>query len=279
MDVFALNEVTNWPLFLLMFAALGSVTGFAAGLLGVGGGIVIVPGLFFIFKYLGLAPQEFMHVFVGTSLAVIVPTGFASARAHWKRGAVDLALVKNIGIGIVFGVAIGTGLADFLSGAAMNIIFASVIMCLAVLMAAEPKRFEIYHKIPPQPWSAGAGFFIGAVSTLVGIGGATLSVPFMSLCRVPIHKAIGSAAALGLVIALPASIGFIIIGWGEAGLPPYSFGYVNILIWTLIAPMSVFFAPIGAAVSHKIPVNALRKLFAVFIVVVAIKMGFEVLVH
>lgn len=276
MDALLLDGFSNWPILLIMFAVLGALTGFVAGLLGVGGGVVIVPGLFYIFKFLGLDPSAYMHVFIGTSLTLVIPTGLSSVRAHRQRGAVDFDLVKRIGIGIVFGVIIGAGLADHLAGSTLKMIFACAILCLAVIMLADPSRFQLHHEVPRQPWAAQAGAFIGMISTLVGIGGATLSVPFMSLCRVPIHKAIGTAAALGIVIAVPGTIGFIIIGWGQAGLPPYSLGYVNVVIWGLIMPVSILCAPLGAAVSHKVPVKALRKGFAVFILFVSLKMVSEV---
>ncbi len=261
---------------IIALAAIGGTAGFLAGLLGIGGGIVLVPGLYYTLTALGYDPEHMMHVAVGTSLAVIVPTGFSSARAHWKRGAVDLELVKKIGIGIVLGVVIGTLVAGQLSGALLKAVFALAIMGLALVMISNPARYSLWDAVPGQPWAGMAGMFIGGLSTLMGIGGATISVPYMSLHKVPIRKAVGTAAALGLVISVPGMIGFILIGRGLDGLPPLSLGYVNFLAWAVIVPFSVGIAPLGAKTAHAMPVGLLRLVFAVFMVVVAIRMLLDV---
>lgn len=277
MDALTVLEPGDWVLLIMMLAALGSVAGFMAGLLGVGGGIILVPGLFYAFTFLGFESDYLMHVAVGTSLAIIVPTGFSSARAHWKRGAVDVDLVKQIGIGIVIGVVLGTVLADILPGEKLKIIFATALLFFAAMLLIDPKRFTIWQHVPTQPWPGFAGSVIGTVSTLIGIGGATLSVPFMSMCKVPIHRAIGTASALGLVISVPAAIGFALIGIVEEGRPPFSIGFVNILAWGMVIPMSVMVAPLGAWSAHKLPVDTLRKGFAVFMVVVSVRMWVGIL--
>ncbi len=256
---------------------LGAVSGFLAGLLGIGGGIVLVPGLFFSLTALGFPPDHIMHVAVGTSLAIIIPTGMSSARAHWKRGAVRVDLVKKIGVGIVFGVIAGTMIAGYLSGAALNLVFAVSLFLLAGIMLTDPARVKMADDVPGQPWSGLMGSLIGMLSSLMGIGGATVSVPYMTLCRVPIHQAIGTASTLGLIISIPAAFGFLVIGWGQTNLPPFSLGYVNILAFALIIPASVLAAPWGAATAHKVPVKPLRQIFALFIVIVAIKMAYGVL--
>lgn len=261
---------------ILALAAIGGTAGFLAGLLGIGGGIVLVPGLYYTLTMLGYDPAHMMHVAVGTSLAVIVPTGFSSARAHWKRGAVDLSLVRRIGFGVVIGVVLGTLLAGQLSGTVMKAVFAVAIMGLALVMLSNPARYSLWDGVPGQPWAGLAGCFIGGLSTLMGIGGATISVPYMSLHKVPIRQAVGTAAALGLVISLPGMLGFVLIGWGERGLPPFSLGYVNGLAWLVIIPFSVGIAPLGARVAHTIPVDLLRRVFAVFMVIVALRMLLDV---
>ena len=260
-----------------LLIVLGLAAGFMAGLLGIGGGIILVPGLFFLFQTLGYAPDILMHLSVGTSLAIIIPTGLSSARAHFKRGAVRTELLKHIGPGIVAGVTAGTFVAGILSGHELTILFACALMIFAGLMQIPPKvREDSSHDIGMVKGSVG-GFVVGALSSLMGIGGATLNVPFMTLNGIKIHNAVATASALGPFIALPGTLGFIVIGWGEAGLPPFSLGFVNLLAAALIAPLSVLAAPYGAAAAHKVSVTALRRIFSVFIIVVAGKMMWEAL--
>lgn len=259
-------------LLVFLMLAIGAAAGFLAGLLGVGGGVVLVPGLYFAMTSLGYDSESIMHVAVGTSLAVIIPTGLSSVRAHWKREAVDMTLVRQIGIGIIFGVVIGTFIANVISGTSLKGIFGCALLVMSGFMLINPARFTFAKAIPPQPWTALAGSIIGAVSSLIGIGGATLSVPFMSVCKVPMHRAVGTASALGLIIAIPATIGFMLIGLGVDGRPPYSLGYINLLAWAIIVPISVMVAPLGAAAAHKLPVARLRIGFAIFILIVAVKM-------
>ncbi len=264
-----------------MLACLGGVAGFLAGLLGVGGGIVLVPGLYFVFHSLqsqmGFDPAYLMHISVGTSLAIIVPTGLSSALSHKRKGSVDFTLVRNIGIGVVFGVALATWIARGLDEAAMKMIFASAILVLAGIMMVNPSRFKLSGHEPKQPFTTIAGGIIGTLSTLIGIGGATLSVPYMSLHGVSMHRAVGTASALGLVIAIPAALGFAFIGWGLDNLPPFSIGYVNVLAWACIIPVSVSVAPIGASVAHRISVKRLKMIFAIFMVLVAFNMWRKIL--
>lgn len=273
MDILTLPQ---WGLLISFLLSLGALAGFLAGLLGIGGGMVLVPGLYFGLKVLGFESGALMHVAVGTSLAVIIPTGLSSARAHYKRGAVRLDLVRQLGVGVLIGVAIGTLIAARIEEQGMALFFAAALSCLAVVMIVNPARFTPLQDVPHQPWMGLSGGVIGIVSSLMGIGGATMSVPWLAMCRVPIHTAVGTASALGLVIAIPATIGFIIIGWGESGLPPYSLGYINFLAWPLIIPASVLAAPLGAKLAHSVSVEHLRKLFALFLVIVAGKMLWDV---
>lgn len=271
-------DFSQWFLLVTALIGLGCLGGFLAGLLGVGGGIVLVPGLYYIFTGLGLPAEHMMHVCVGTSLAIIVPTGLSSAMAHHKRGNVDLSLMKNLAMGIVVGVGLGTWLADRLSSDALQYIFAIAVLGLAGLMVVSLRKDIILSKhMPPQPWTSVGGGVVGFVSTLVGIGGATMNVPFMTMCKVPIHKAIGTSSALGLFISVPAALGFMYIGLGEAGRPPYSLGFVNIPAFLLIIPSSVILAKVGAHVAHKASVPMMRKVFAIFLVIVSLKLWSDLL--
>lgn len=260
---------------------LGCVAGFFAGLLGVGGGIILVPGLYIIFEKLstplGYSRADLMHVSVGTSLAIIIPTAISSVLAHNRRGCVDLSLVKRLGTGIIIGVTVATFIAHDLSSNNLRMIFATVILILAFIMLADHQKLKIADQMPSAPIAALAGSIIGIVSALIGIGGATLSVPFMSMHGVQMRKAVGSAAAIGLVIAIPASIGFMVIGWGRGGLPPLSLGFVNILAWICVIPASIFMAPLGAKVAHKVSVRHLKIFFAIFMILMALNMWRKIL--
>lgn len=257
---------------------LGLVAGFLAGLLGVGGGIVLVPGLYFLLTAFGYPPEYMMHMAVGTSLAIIIPTGMSSARAHWKRDAVGTDLLRKIGPGTVAGVVVGTVIAAYIDGNALKGIFAVMLLVLAAIMVVNPAKILPHGTMPKQPWPGMAGGVIGMLSSLMGIGGATISVPFMTLCGVPVHRAVGTAAALGLVISIPAAMGFIVIGWGAENLPPFSLGYVSLLAFALIVPCSVLAAPWGARVAHSVSVTKLRLAFAFFIALVSFRMLYSLFV-
>jgi uncharacterized protein len=268
--------LTNFGPLLAALLATGSLAGFLSGLLGIGGGIILVPCLYYIMTMLGYGGPELMHMAVGTSLAVIVPTGMSSVRAHRKRDGVRYDLLKKIAPGILIGVATGSFIADLLSGETLKMIFGVALIILALIMLTDPSRFSLGQNVPGQPWSSLAGFVIGTLSTLIGIGGATLSVPYMTLHSVPMHKAIGTAAALGLVISIPAAAAYMIMGHGAAAPLPFSIGHVNFLAWVLLMPVTIVMAPVGAAAAHRLPVKRLRVVFAAFMLAVAIRMLCEI---
>lgn len=254
-----------------LLIALGLAAGFMAGLLGIGGGIILVPGLYFIFSTLGFSQNVLMHLAVGTSLAIIIPTGLSSAWSHYKRGAVQKDLLRLIGPGIVLGGAAGAVIADRLDGHALTLIFACALIVFAGLMQIPPKERREGHGIGPVKGISG-GFFVGVLSSLMGIGGATLNVPFMTLNGVTIHRAVATASALGPFIALPGALGFILIGLNESGLPPFALGYVHLPALFLIAPLGVIAAPWGVRAAHAVSVVTLRRIFSLFVVTVAVKM-------
>lgn len=268
-------SVFQWVELCTLIVALGGVAGFMAGLLGIGGGMILVPGLYYLFFLTGFNHPQLMHLAVGTSLAIIIPTGLSSARAHYKKGSVRLDIVRAVGPGIVVGVGIGTFIADHLSGHGLKIVFAVALVVFALLMQIPADKFRLRSDLPAQPWPSFAGMLIGALSTLMGIGGATLNVPYQTLNGVPIHTAIGSSSAMGPLIALPGAIGFILIGWNDTGLPPFSLGYVSFLALAVIAPVSVLAAPWGVRAAHALPVKSMRRVFSFFIVLIAIKMIYD----
>lgn len=263
------------PVLIALLLFLGLFAGFVAGLLGVGGGLILVPSLLYIFRTLGYEADNIMHLALGTSMATIILTGLSSAYAHHKRGSVRFDLVRTIGPGIVAGVMVGTYIADLLSGGALMMIFACALFFFAGVMFIPPKTVPHEFAGPKQPLASAGGFVVGLVSALMGIGGATLNVPFMTLNGVSIHQAVGSASAMGILIAIPGAIGFMLIGLDATGMPPFSLGFVNWMALLAIAPLSIMTAPWGAHLAHKLPVRKLRAVFAVFILIVAMEMLLE----
>jgi len=259
-----------------LLALTGVVGGLLAGLLGVGGGIVIVPVLYHVFGYLEIEAAIRMHLAVGTSLATIIPTSFRSVRAHQKNHAFDAILFRQWAPGIFAGVIIGAWLAALANFAALTSVFAVVALVVAIHMAFG-RRDRVIAPAPP----GGGGRIaltasIGALSAMMGIGGGTLSVPIMTLFNIPIHRAVGTAAGLGAVIAIPGVIGFTFGGWNVTGLPPFSLGYVNWLGFALIVPATVLAAPLGARLAHALDPRLLRGAFAFFLGMTALRMLWDV---
>ena len=250
----------------------GVCAGFLAGLLGVGGGTVLVPALFYIFTHIGYDPSQMMHMAVGTSLAIIVATGISSARAHCLKGAVRFDLARQMVPGMIAGVIAGTFLAAYIDGDSLRLIFAVLLLVAAAILFFDPAKFIRREFSIVQPSASIVTFFIGAVSALVGIGGAILNVPYMTISRIPIHQAVGTASLMGVFVAIPAAIGFMVIGADKSGLPPYSLGYVSLAAWATIVPFTMFCAPFGARLAHKLPVATLRRVFAIFLLFVAADM-------
>lgn len=264
------------PLVMALFG-IAATGGFLAGLLGIGGGLIFVPGLYYTMTLLGYNPDTMMHVAVGTSMAMIVANGLTSTRGHWKKGAVNTDIAKKLGLGIFVGVVIGTLIADYISGESLKVIFAVVLALLSILMFIDPAKYSLRENLPKQPFLSMCGTISGAVSTLMGVGGGVMNVPLMTLCRIPVHTAVGTSAALGLIISIPATAGFIIIGLGVDGRPPFSLGYINLLAWSIIVPVSIIAVPFGVRVAHNVSRNSLRHLFAIFMVFIAARMIYEVL--
>jgi uncharacterized membrane protein YfcA len=251
--------------------ATGVIAGVMAGLLGVGGGIVIVPVLYHLFTLLGVDESVKMHVAVGTSLATIIPTSIMSARAHAAKGNLDFSLLKTLGPALVIGVLIGTWLSGYLNGTALTAIFAAVALLVAANMAFRPQGVTLAESLPPTPFKQLIGTVIGGFSTLMGI------VPILTLFNYPIHKAVGTAAAIGLFISVPGAIGSLMHGMGDPGRPPFTVGYVNLIGFILIVPMTMLMAPVGARLAHAINATRLRQAFAVFLFLTSLRMFYGLL--
>jgi uncharacterized membrane protein YfcA len=250
----------------------GVVAGVLAGLLGVGGGIVIVPVLFHLFTLLGIDPAVRMHLAVGTSLASIVPTSITSALAHRRRGNLDPALIRRLLPAVLAGVLAGNLLSGRLSGQVLTAVFACIALLVALNMALRPERVTPGHGLP-GPWgTAGIGGAIGGLSTLMGIGGGTLSVPILSHFGTPMHRAVGTGAMLGTVISIPGALGFLVNGWNAPQLPPASVGYVNLLGLALIVPATLLTTGWGARMAARADARRLRRLFAAFLALTSARM-------
>ncbi len=275
MEMFANNHELGVLALGLVIA--GVVGGLVAGMLGVGGGIVVVPILYHVLALLGVDESVRMHIAVGTSLTTIIPTSFSSVTAHDKKGAVDWDLLKRWVVPMVVGVLIGSALAGIASGRALSIVFVCVAVPVALHLAFGGEDRRIGSQLPGGVGGLALPAFIGGVSTMMGIGGGTVGVPVMTLFGVPIHRAVGTASAFGVIISIPGTFGAMAAGWHAHGLPPYSLGYVNLLGFALIAPASYLTAPFGARMAHDMDRKRLRAIFALFITVTAARMLWDAL--
>ena len=259
---------------LLILIATGSVAGILAGLLGIGGGILIVPVLVFIFRFQGVDNDIIMHTAIGTSLATIVVTSLSSVREHQAHAAIIWPVVKIIAPGIIIGAFVGSFIAKGLDSDSLRLIFAPFMLLVAWQMAfGRPPKPQ--RELPQKVGMFVAGGIIGSLSSLLGIGGGSLSVPFMSFCNVSVRKAVATSAAIGFPIAVAGAIGFIISGWNATNLPEWSLGYINLKAALSIVIASALTAPLGAKLTHIMPINLLKKVFAFLLLIVAIKFILE----
>jgi len=258
-------------LILLLYLALGAFAGVMAGLLGVGGGLIIVPVLAWIFRGQQMADTVIMHVAIGTSLATIVLTSISSVRAHHGRGAVLWPVFWRLTPGIVLGAWLGAVVADALPSIVLGKVFAVFVLAMAAQMSFGTKPAP-QRELPGRPGMWAAGGVIGAISAIVGIGGGSLTVPFLTWCNIAIRQAVATSAACGLPIALAGTLGFIVIGLGNPDLPAWSLGYVYGPALVGIAVVSMLSAPLGAKLAHTLPTGTLKKVFAVFLALVGIEM-------
>ncbi len=261
----------------LTMAVTGLISGTLAGLLGVGGGIVIVPVLFNVLPFLGIPADLQMKLAVATSLATIIPTSIISARKHYARGAIDGQLLRAIWPSMVVGVGIGTVLAIWLKGSALSLVFATIALLVSINMGFTGVDFKLRDQTPRGPALWTIGGFIGGVSAMMGIGGGTVGVPILSIFGTPIRSAVATSSVFGLIISIPATLGFIYGGWGVHGLPPLSVGYVNLIGFALIVPSSLISTPWGVHLAHTIPPLMLKRAFAVFLAITALRMFYGVL--
>lgn len=257
------------PLLIAELAALGLGTGFLAGLLGIGGGMLMVPFITIIMGQRGVPADLAVKMAIATSMATIIFTSVSSVRAHHKRGAVRWDIVKRLSPGIVIGSLVGSlGVFALLKGTALAIFFALFVGFSATQMFLD-KKPKPTRQMPGTGGQLAAGGAIGFISGLVGAGGGFISVPFMTWCNVAIHNAVATSAALGFPIAVANVLGYVIAGHSVEGLPAGSFGYIWLPALAVIAACSVFTAPLGAKAAHSLPVKKLKRVFATILYLLA----------
>ena len=268
----------EWLTLGVAMLATGCVAGVLAGLFGIGGGIVIVPVLETTLGVLGIDPAIRMHVAVATSLATIIPTSIASARAHHQRGAVDFDIVKRWAVWVLIGSLFGAYVASNLHSNVLAIVFATLALLVAIKMLSSPTSRNLTNEVPRGLWVPAIPTAIGGLSSMMGIGGGTFSVMTLTLFGAPIHKAVGTAALFGLVISLPGTVGYIVTGLADARVPPGSLGYVSLVGLALIAPATVLLAPLGAKIAHGFSERKLTMLFGAFLLVAAARLYYRALI-
>lgn len=258
-----------------MLAALvgaGLFAGLLAGLLGVGGGLLVVPVVYQVLKLGDSDPLIHMHVAVATSLALIVPTAIRSARAHHRRGAVDTTLLRHWTPAMTIGVLCGVAVAAMVTSPVLSLVFACVALSMAAWLGLAPQQAKLYATPHRRGWVQAVPFTVGGVSALMGIGGGSLSVPAMTVLGFPVHRAVGTSAAFGLVIAVPGMLGYMVAGWVQPGLPVGSLGYVNLLALACLLPTTLLTVPFGVRLAHHLSAPMLRRLFGGFLALVGLRM-------
>lgn len=257
---------------LFALIATGIFAGLLAGLLGVGGGIVIVPVLFFVFQSFGVSPESAMIVATATSLATIIPTSISSIRSHRKKGNVDFDLLKRWSAFIFVGVLAGSWLVTRVDGTWLTGLFGLIATLSALNMLLRTGKSALFPSLPGRAGQTIMGTSIGFFSSMVGIGGGTISVPLLTLYNYPAHKAVGTAAAIGLIISLPGAATMLLLGHPPSDAPIATFGLVNLLAFLCIVPLTVLFAPVGASLAAKLDAVKLKKVFAVVLLITGIRM-------
>jgi uncharacterized membrane protein YfcA len=262
-----------------ILVSAGVVTGFFAGLFGVGGGAIIIPVLYEVFRLTGVPEDVRMPLCVGTSLAIIIPTSISSFRAHRKRGAVDMSVLKQWAVPVIIGVVLGSAIARYAPEQVFKTVFVVIAGISAIRLLFARDGWRIADDFPTGPLMKFYGLITGFFSTLMGIGGGQLSNLFMMLYGRPIHQAVATSSGLGLLISLPATLGYIYAGWPKAAeFPavaalqlPYAIGYVSLLGAVLVMPTSILVAPIGAKLAHKLNKRQLELGFGIFLLIVCLR--------
>jgi uncharacterized membrane protein YfcA len=255
-----------------MLLAIGAFAGVLAGLLGVGGGIILVPAFYYAFSTLGYESPQLMQMCLATSLATITVTSVRSVLAHSKKGAVDWDILKGWAFGIAIGAIFGVTVASSLRSTALQAIFGGLAIVVGLYMALGRPHWRLGQAMPMGAKGYLISPVIGFLSVLMGIGGGSFGVPTMSLFNVPIHRAVATAAGFGVIIAVPSVAGFLLVDMPQGASPPLSIGAVNFIAFGLVIAMTLITAPYGAALAHKTDATRLKRIFGAFLVLVALNM-------
>lgn len=263
-----------WPL-ILGLTVTGMASGVFAGLLGIGGGAIMVPALAIAFEAMGYDGEITQHIAVASSLAIIIPTGIMSARSHFKRGSVDVEILKLWAPFVLTGTLVGGVMAGLFAGSVLRIVFGVMALFIAFnIITPFQERLMGHLRNSPLTHRIAASI-VGYISALMGIGGGSLSVPTIAAFGRTMHTAVGTGAAIGVFIAIGGTIGFVVSGWNASGLPPASLGYVNLIAFALVGGFAALLAPAGAILAHRLSQKTLRYVFAAFLVLVGLNMIFK----
>ena len=267
-----MTDTTLLVTMVAMLLGIGAIAGILAGLLGVGGGIVLVSAFYYTFSALGYESPQLMQMCLATSLATIIVTSVRSVLAHTKKGAVDWDILKGWAIGIAAGAIVGVTVASSLRSTALQAIFGILAIIVGLYMALGKSHWRLGQAMPMGVKGFLISPVIGFLSVLMGIGGGSFGVPTMSLFNVPIHRAVATAAGFGVIIAVPSVIGFLLVDMPEGATPPLTIGAVNLVAFGLVIAMTLITAPYGAALAHRTDATRLKRIFGAFLVLVALNM-------
>jgi uncharacterized membrane protein YfcA len=263
-------DVMTWLVPLAAMLGAGLLAGFAAGIFGIGGGFVVVPALLVVLPLLGGTHDAIAHVAIGTSAATIIVTSIRSLRSHAKRGAVEFEVLKAWAPWIIVGCGAGVLLASHVDGKTLKGIFGIGVLLMSLnFLLPVMKDKVVSDTMPSGMLRVGIAGGLGTFSSLLGIGGGTIAIMVMTLCGRSIHRAIATASGIGTLIAIPSAIGFALIGLKETGLPWGSLGFVNMPATLAIASMSILTAPLGVAAAHSLPAGLLKRIFGIYLVIIA----------
>lgn len=255
-----------------LLLAIGALAGVLAGLLGVGGGVVLVPGFYYAFASLGYETPQLMQICLATSLATIIVTSARSVMSHHKKCAVEWGILKIWAPGIVLGAIAGKMTVSALNTTVLQYIFGGLLVFIGLYMTFGNKDFRVANELPKGLKGRVFSPFVGFLSVLMGIGGGSFGVPLLTMFGVPVHRAVATAAGFGFIIAVPSVAGFLMTSLPEGSAPPLNIGAVNIAAFLVVITMTTFTAPIGAAIAHKTDAGKLKKFFGMFLILIALNM-------
>ncbi|MEO9653539.1 sulfite exporter TauE/SafE family protein [Marinomonas sp.] len=271
-----MNEIlAAWPI-IIALVITGVFAGLLAGLLGVGGGIVIVPVLYFLLQPFNVSPESAIAIATATSLATIVPTSISSIRAHYIKGNVDIDILKSWGGFVLIFAILGSLVASNVPGNILTLLFAIIAIAVSINMLFRAGAPALFSKLPGKLGQSIMASGVGGLSVMIGIGGGTIGVPLLTLFNVAAHKAVGTAAAFGLLIALPGVVTLLTVGGSRIDAPIGTIGLVNLPAFLLIIPLTIIFAPIGAKIGNKLNAAQLKKAFGIVLFITGVRMLLQI---